>query len=762
MKNKDYILENKIRMPEILENHIVREKLYGIMENSASGTIFLSGKPGYGKTAALAYFCRKKNAQVLWYRFDNSDNDIRNFVQGFTYALSKLCPEIDGNIDRACLKMDFTGLSNYLLSGIVNMKKSMGEREFYIVLDSVEAINNKRLLNLIKPWTECGHMADRLFMASRDRLFPCFLKALSYGSISEITEQDLGFSLSEIMQAGKKMGFNDISEREAGYVLNETGGWPLAAGLLIRELKKNNEGGKEIFKYTPGRLMSETSISSYISYEILDSYRPFEKRFIIKSSVLEFLEASLCDECLKENDSYKLIDLLCRKNLISAEGSTKGLKYPEPIRRFLLEQVGLEEKKAIEQRAVRYFQNKNDYINMFYYVKKYDRKMQRFFEQQGKRLLEEGSIKLVGRCIENLWHQKQELSVAELDIAAEYYYRKGNRELMEKCLNQADSNFGRENKYGAYRMLYRGLFDYGKNPDKYTQQINNALFLLKEYQCPLPFLLEKEQIILNPILKKIEDGFRKEKGKMIRVNTFGSFSAVFLSDGREMSWRTKKGCELFAYLLYKNGEAVERKTLLTELWEDGMPANAVAMLHNMFYNIRKELSYYNLDGLIRYKNKKYFMDAGIICSDLEEIKAAAYLVETEDINGLYDCRQLFQEYWGRFLEDMDSSWLFDKQEYFDKIFKKGCCLLAEHFMGEEKYETAAIYFKNALAIDDYSEEIMCKLLCCYREYNAWKDAKLMYDRFVIKLRKDLEIEPGEELKERYRECMEGKKTADSK
>lgn len=242
-------------------------------------------------------------------------------------------------------------------------------------------------------------------------------------------------------------------------------------------------------------------------------------------------------------------------------------------------------------------------------------------------------------------------------------------------------------------------------------------------------------------------------GKKIKVSAFGTFRAVILSDGKELAWRTKKGCELFAYLLDLNGEAVERKTLLAVLWQEEIPDNAVAMLHNMFYNIRKELSHYQLESLIQYKNRKYVMDTGMIQSDVENIRSAAGYVERKDMERLMRNRHLFDSWWGVYLEDMDNVWIRDRQEYYGKIFERGCIMIGAAFMEWQSYEKAVPYLKNALSVSCYSEKIMGMLLQCYSRSGELGSAKKQYEGFCRLLKKELDIMPGKELQESYRKCM---------
>lgn len=241
--------------------------------------------------------------------------------------------------------------------------------------------------------------------------------------------------------------------------------------------------------------------------------------------------------------------------------------------------------------------------------------------------------------------------------------------------------------------------------------------------------------------------------KKIRVTFFGTFHAFFTEDGKELTWRTKKGSELFAYLLHMRGAAVERKTLLRELWQEEIPNSAVAMLHNMLYNLRKELANYNLDYIIQYKNKKYTMDISVIESDMDVIQGAAKYVEKGNADRLLERRTLFDVYWGRYLEDMDSKWLEEEQEYFERIYERGCIMIADVLMKEACFDDAVKYLKNALLVNSYSEAAMKQLMECYKGLGDFNSINRQYREFCRTLEDELGISPGKELTESYRLCM---------
>lgn len=245
----------------------------------------------------------------------------------------------------------------------------------------------------------------------------------------------------------------------------------------------------------------------------------------------------------------------------------------------------------------------------------------------------------------------------------------------------------------------------------------------------------------------------EQSKEMLTANSFGRFRVTAGMDGREFEWRTRKGRELFAYLLDIGGKPVERRTLLDILWREEMPGSSVAMLHNMIYNIRKELSVYQLETILVYENKQYRLDMERISCDITRIEELAQSVRQRKISELRENADSFLEYWGSYLEDIDSPWAEARRQYYDEIYIQGCFLLAEQFMEEEAEEQAVLLYQNILKLSPYSEEAMKGLLLVYGQQKRWEKVRKSYQSFEDVLKRDLGIAPGKEVTEAYRHFL---------
>lgn len=245
----------------------------------------------------------------------------------------------------------------------------------------------------------------------------------------------------------------------------------------------------------------------------------------------------------------------------------------------------------------------------------------------------------------------------------------------------------------------------------------------------------------------------EEKRAEIYVQCFGKFTVYLGEKRQEMNWRTKKAAELFAYLYECQGAALKRDDLLKILWPDEYPNNAVAMLHNMLYNIRKELTPFGLQNLIEYTNRKYTMDVTLISSDFDMVQQVCQAVERKNIALLDENKTLFFTYWGTYLDSIENIWCSREKYYYEKCFLKGCDLLGTYLMKNGSWDDAVKVLQTGIEMDVYAENLAIKLMRCYTGSHDKKAGRRLYEHISSIYRSDLQINPSQDFVQAYEKCM---------
>lgn len=250
---------------------------------------------------------------------------------------------------------------------------------------------------------------------------------------------------------------------------------------------------------------------------------------------------------------------------------------------------------------------------------------------------------------------------------------------------------------------------------------------------------------------------KNDKEKLLEVSCFGKFRVVILKTGQEIAWRTRKALELFAFLVDLEGRPVARQVLLEQLWPDNAPRNEVAMLHNMIYSIRKELSSLpELKNLIQYKRHQYYLDFSRIKVDLETKKQICKLAEMGKAQALYEQREKLLNQWGVYLKEVDSTWCMARRTYFERTYEKACRLLADYCREMGDFETEASCWTAYMAADRYAEEAVAGLLRCYADMGERSQMRRVFESANKIFREELGMELSPETVQIYKQGLKRK------
>ncbi|MCH5341004.1 MAG: winged helix-turn-helix domain-containing protein [Acetatifactor sp.] len=251
---------------------------------------------------------------------------------------------------------------------------------------------------------------------------------------------------------------------------------------------------------------------------------------------------------------------------------------------------------------------------------------------------------------------------------------------------------------------------------------------------------------------------KKDGQQLLQVSCFGKFRVVILETGKEISWRTRKALELFAYLVDLEGRPVERRVLLEQLWPDDAPDNEVAMLHNMIYSIRKELSSQpELKNLIQYKGRKYYLDLSRISVDLDSKKQICELTEMGKARELYERRDELLNHWGVYLREVDGTWCMSRRAYFERTYGKACSILADYCRKKGDLETEVACWSAYMAADRYSEEAVAGLLRCYADLGERHQMQCVFETAKRIFQEEMGMELSPEILMIYEQGLKKRK-----
>lgn len=280
---------------------------------------------GFGKTTIVSnwIYNRNYNDNTLWITLDSRDNNIYNFWHCITYGLfNQMHSQFED-----CLNL-FNAYSLYSIESIVNSlvnSLAKASKEILIVLDDFHNIKDTDLLNSLRFFLKHLTNNTHIILITQYKPNLQLFKLTIWDEILELSIDDFKFSIEEtedFLNNKMSMSLNDL---ELNDLYSRTAGWIIAIKLTAASLKRNPDK-KGIMEHLNN---CYKCLSEFLFDEIISEYSIEIQEFIIKASLLEILNVSLCNYVMFRKDSDKVFKNLIDNQIFiySLDNSETGYRY---------------------------------------------------------------------------------------------------------------------------------------------------------------------------------------------------------------------------------------------------------------------------------------------------------------------------------------------------------------------------------------------------------------------------------------------------
>ncbi len=309
----------RARAEVVTRLRLIEKLLSGV--HRPGGFTLLSGPAGSGKTTLLSEFVDQLKRPLAWLSLDEGDNDPIRF---WTYLITA-CQSAQEGVGESALALFRTSqpLPDDTIPTVLINDLARLEDGIVLVLDDYHAIQNPAIHATISFLLD--HLPAKLHLVLSTRVDPPFALARfrARNLLVEIRAQDLRFSVEEALEfLNRTMGLN-LTVEEVAALEARTEGW--VAGLQLAALSM--QGRSDIPAFIQAFTGSHVYIAEYLVEEILQRQSQDVQAFLLQTSILERLNAALCET---------LVGKLERSNLPTFQRSDDILRHLERANLFLI------------------------------------------------------------------------------------------------------------------------------------------------------------------------------------------------------------------------------------------------------------------------------------------------------------------------------------------------------------------------------------------------------------------------------------------
>ncbi len=309
------LLETKLYVPGRRSGLVRRHRLSDRLRRGLGCKLTLVSAPaGFGKTTLLADWLAPPEGSALerataWLSLDDADNDPATFWAYVIAALRTAVPGIGADA-LALVQEAPPSPVRLLLTTLIN-EVGAGSTDLVLVLDDYHVIESREVQDGVAFLLE--HLPPRLHLVIVGRADPALPLAglRGRGELVEIRAADLRFTTDETAAyLNDAMGLG-LTREDVGALEGRTEGWIAALQLAALSM----EGRADASGFIAGFAGDDRYVVDYLVEEVLRRQPEPVQDFLMRTSVLERMNGSLCDALTGQDRGRAMLEDLDRRNL---------------------------------------------------------------------------------------------------------------------------------------------------------------------------------------------------------------------------------------------------------------------------------------------------------------------------------------------------------------------------------------------------------------------------------------------------------------
>ncbi|MBX3083451.1 MAG: AAA family ATPase [Anaerolineae bacterium] len=355
------LLVTKFYIPQSRASLVRRERLLEQLDQGlrAGHHLTLIAAPaGFGKTTLVTDWLRSTERHVAWISLDEVDNDPVSFFTVLIAALQQVQSGL-GEHAQQLLRLPQPPSLSALCVTLIN-DITAAALDLTLVLDDYHAITDPGLQQAVGFFIERLPPSLHVLITTRELPDLPLARLRVRNQITEIHEHDLRFTLAEAREFFQHTIPLELSAHAVETLQTRTEGW--IAGLQLAGLALQS-GRIDAEAFVATFAGSDRYVVDYLLSEVLQRQPAAICDFLRQTSVLDRLNASICDALTERTDSQPTLHQLETANvfLIPLDNQREWYRYNRLFAEFLRSTLTADETRRLNLNAM-YWYEANGYL----------------------------------------------------------------------------------------------------------------------------------------------------------------------------------------------------------------------------------------------------------------------------------------------------------------------------------------------------------------------------------------------------------------
>jgi LuxR family maltose regulon positive regulatory protein len=312
------LIATKFHQPPPAPDLVPRPRLFKLLEDGLSQPLTLiSAPPGFGKTMLVASWLHMRLGQdgfrTCWISLEESDNDTSLFWRYFITAIQQVSPAW-GETAKAMLASTSPPAMQTILATLIN-DLAVSETPLLFVLDDYHLIQSSEIHKDLSFFIDHLPASIHLLILTREDPPLGLARRRARRQMVEVRAADLRFGTQEtttFLNDTKRLG---LTPEQIALLERRTEGWIVGLQMAALSLQ-----GGEVGSFFESFSGDDRYIADYLIEEVLQRQPEPLREFLLKTSILDRLCASLCTSLMGDlpapfTNSQEVLEHLERANL---------------------------------------------------------------------------------------------------------------------------------------------------------------------------------------------------------------------------------------------------------------------------------------------------------------------------------------------------------------------------------------------------------------------------------------------------------------